>query len=211
MTSCAFWVSSERSLCAALRAYVRVMRTTWISPVFLCLLATAPVAGQGRAEPNLRPGLQIVAQEERYVVEAETFQQMIAVLNGMRLEGERARLSQGLTVYRVVPRWRYQPGSGGCAMISAEVEVEITVKLPLWPGFTTASDEHRLRWQGILGSIREHEYEHRDITIDSASELLQNLFALRARTCRALNGAAEAALALAEEALLSRHAELDGS
>ena len=59
------------------------MRTTWISPAFLCLLATAPVAGQGRAEPNLRPGLQIVAQEERYVGEAETFQQMIAVLNGM--------------------------------------------------------------------------------------------------------------------------------
>ena len=143
------------------------------------------------------------------MVEAETFQQMIAVLNGMRLEGERARLSQGLTVYKVVPRWKYQLGSGGCAMIS--VEVEITVKLPLWPGFANASDEHRLRWQGILRSIREHEYEHRDITIDSASELLQNLFALRARTCRALNGAAEAALALAEEALLSRHAELDGS
>ena len=79
MTSCAFWVSSERSLCAALRAYVRVMRTTWISPVFLCLLATAPVAGQGRAEPNLRPGLQIVAQEERYVVEVYNRGQQVRV------------------------------------------------------------------------------------------------------------------------------------
>ena len=187
------------------------MRTTWLSTVLLWLVVAVPAACQSPAQPNLRPGLQIVVREDRYRVEAETFQEMIAVLNDMRLEGERARLSQGLTVYRVVPRWRYQPGSGGCAMISAEAEVEITVKLPLWPGFANASDEHRLRWQSILGSIREHEYEHRDITVDSASELLQDLFALRASTCRALNGAAEAALALAEEALRSRHAELDGS
>ena len=185
------------------------MRTTWLSTVLLWLLAAVPAACQGPAQPNLRPGLQIVVREDRYPVEAETFQGMIDELNDMRLEGERAQLSQGLTVYKVVPRWRYQPDSGGCAVISAEVNVEITVRLPLWPGFATATAEHRLRWQGILGSIREHEYEHRDITIESAGELLENLFALRASTCRALNGAAEAALALAEEVLRSRHAELD--
>ncbi len=186
------------------------MRETWVSTVLLCLLTAVPAVGQGRSQPDLRPGLQIVIQEDRYRLEAVTFQQMIAVLNDMRLEGERARLSQGLTVYKVVPRWKYQPNGGDCAVISAEVKVEITVKLPLWPGFATATAEHRHRWQGILGSIREHEYEHRDITIESAGELLESLLALRAGTCRALNRAAESALAIAEEALRSRHAELDG-
>ena len=97
------------------------MRTTWVPTILLGLLAAVPAAGQGGVQPNLRPGLDIVVREDRYRVEAETFQDMIAELNDMRLEGERGRLSQGLTVYQVVPRWRYRPDSSGCGVISAEV------------------------------------------------------------------------------------------
>ena len=107
------------------------MRTTSAAAVVLWVLAAVPVAGQGGVQPTLRPGLQIVVREDHYRVEQETLGEVIAVLNDMRLEGEQARLSQGLTLYQVLPR-------------------------------------------------------------------------------RALNGAAEAALALLEEVIRSRHAELDG-
>ena len=83
------------------------------------------------------------------------------------------------------------------------------MKLPMWPGFAKATGDDRLRWRAILEGIREHEYEHRDVTILSAEELLDDLFALRAGTCGALNWAAEGALA--DEALRSRHAKIDGS
>ncbi|HIF20829.1 MAG TPA: DUF922 domain-containing protein [Gemmatimonadetes bacterium] len=187
------------------------MRRYGAVTVLLGLLTAAPAAGQGRAQREIRPGLQITALEERYPVAEERLADVIDALNHMRLEGERGPLSQGLTVYEVVPRWRYQPASGSCSVITAEVRVEITVKLPMWPGFAKASGDDRFRWRAILEGIREHEYEHRDVTILSAEELLDDLFGLRARTCGALNRAAEGATALADEALRSRHAEIDGS
>ena len=180
-----------------------------LAAVTLCINAS-PGAAQGSGSAQLRPGLQVEIREERYEVEGERLRDVIARLNEMRLEGERARLSQGLTVYRINPRWQYQPDNGSCAVTTVEVMVDITVKLPRWPGFATATGDERLRWRAILEGIRNHEYQHRDMTVDSGGELVVELTALRASTCRALLRAAEAAVAIADERLSERHAELDG-
>ena len=85
------------------------------------------------------------------------------------------------------------------------------MKLPSWPASVDAVEAERERWREILRMIREHEYEHRDRTIEVAGALLEELSFLRAGGCAALTGAVRAAVAIADERLRGMHEELDAS
>ena len=129
----------------------------------------------------------------------------------MRLEGEGAALSQGLTRYRVRPSWRPAASDGRCRVAALELRVEITITLPSWSEVEEASESDRSRWEHIAGAIREHEYAHRDLTIGAAETLFSSLGSLEARGCTALRRAVTAELALADARLTEAHDELDRS
>ena len=125
------------------------------------------------------------------------------------LRGRRVRSGQGLTCYQVVLSWHFNRGDGECVLSEVKVDVEITITLPRWPGVTRVPEVERLRWHEIRHRIEQHEYTHRDFTVEMAKELISELRALRARTCGALDRAAQRALALSGAALRERHAAFD--
>jgi len=181
----------------------------------LCLVAllaaVAPIgaAAQAGSPRESVPGLTVSAREVRYAVHADDLRKTIAILNETRLEGEQGPLSQGLTDYQVVPSWRFNPGDGECALSDVKVDVDITITLPRWPGVTRVPELERLRWREIQHRIEQHEYAHRDFTVEMAKELISQLRALRAGTCGALDRAAQGALTLSGAALRERHAAFD--
>lgn len=177
--------------------------------LFALLAAGGPVHAQETPAPLAVPGLRIEAREERYELDAERFSQVAALLNQMRIEGEDAPLSQGLTRYSIRPEWRYRPTEDGCEVSRATVDVDITIVLPRWPGAQHASEPEKRRWKEVLEAITRHEYTHRDITVELAGKLLATLRSLEAGTCSALGRAAEGALALVDEELQERHAQFD--
>ena len=154
-------------------------------------------------------GLRVETEEQRYEIEADRLDQVVSILNEMRLEGEDGPYSQGLTDYRVVPEWSFNAVEGGCAITSATVDVSIKITLPRWPGAARALEMDQRRWSEILLRITRHEYRHRDITVAVATELLTTLKGLGAGTCTAVRRAAEGALALARAELTKRHADFD--
>ncbi len=171
-------------------------------------LSGAPpgVLGQDAGYPD---GLDVVVREELHAIEAPTFAELVRTLNAMSLEGEGAPLSQGLTVYRILPEWRLVPGGGTCRVADVRVRVRVTVTLPEWTAAGDAAEDERARWEEIHRRIRDHEYTHRDLTIEAGAALLGSLEALRPAPCRQLRAAVEGEIRLADQRLGARHAELD--
>jgi len=168
------------------------------------------LAAQSRSGPALRTGLAVDVREVRYRLDLVNFSEVIDSMNAMRLEGPRFPRSQGLTTYRLEPHWWYQPNDEGCAVTEVVVDVDIEVTLPHWVQAASAPDEHRERWTEVLRFVREHEYEHRDISIAVGGDLLNDLLFLRAGTCTGLRRAAENTITLATARLDEAHAALDG-
>lgn len=189
-----------------------VVKTLYPAQVLLCALTalnTTPASAQSSREGNRGDRLNVVSREERYEVEGERLEQVVEVLNGMRLEGDSGPFSQGLTEYRVVPHWTFDANGEGCGTTAVTVDVDITLTLPRWRAAAHAREVDQRRWSEILLRITRHEYRHRDITIEVATELLEDLERLRAGTCTGVRRAAEARLALAEAELEDRHAAFD--
>jgi predicted secreted Zn-dependent protease len=145
------------------------------------------------------------------VLEEETLTAVIARLNTMRLEGEGGRLSQGLTQYYIRPEWMPAAASGVCRVGRMQLQVEIVVTLPEWPGAEQAPPSERQRWDEILGAIREHEFAHRDLTIEAAREISDVLSRLEARGCLNLRRAVAGTLSIHGGRLEEAHAELDAN
>ena len=175
----------------------------------LLLIGAAPLDLGAQAIGSDKPGLHVDAREEYYTLDDSTLGGVIARLNSMRLEGEGAALSQGLTRYRVRPSWRPAASDGRCRVAALELRVDITITLPAWSRADEALESERTRWEHIAGAIREHEEAHRDLTLGAAESLLTSLRALEARGCTTLQRAVAAELALAEARLTEAHAELD--
>ena len=173
------------------------------------LIGVAPLELSGQAIGSDTPGLHVDAREEYYTLDEPTLGGVLVRLNSMRLEGEGAALSQGLTRYRVRPSWRPAASGGRCRVGGLELRVEITVTLPAWLQVDEASKSDRSRWELIADAIREHEYAHRDLTLGAIEALLTSLGSLEARGCTALRRAVAAELALADARQTDAHVELD--
>ncbi|MGY8797198.1 MAG: DUF922 domain-containing protein [Longimicrobiales bacterium] len=188
------------------------MKTRTCAQILSCaaaILFALPVAGQSVRPPGVPEGLNVVSREERYELVAERLGQVVELLNEMRLEGEGAAFSQGLTDYRVTPQWKFEVLGEGCGITAVSVDVDITITLPRWRAAVHSVADEQLRWREVLLRLTRHEYRHRDITIEVAAELLTVLEGLEAGTCTAVRRAAESALALARAELKRRHAAFD--
>ena len=177
------------------------------------LLMVSPLAGQdGPAErpvPELPAGVRLEATTEYYDVEGGDLPAVITTLNRMRLEGPSGPPSQGLTQYWIAPDWSARASGGECRVSRVRVDVEIRITLPRWPGASSRPAEERARWREIEGAIREHEYVHRDLTIEAAGELLEEIDGLAARGCGTLRTVVTSTLSVVHGRLREAHAALD--
>lgn len=175
-----------------------------------CVFAAAGACGLLASASAAQEGWSTIAVDERfYALEDETLSGVIATLNGMRLEGPGAPLSQGLTQWSIRPEWRPVAAGGRCRVSDLDLNVRIVVTLPRWVRAERASPTDRERWSRIETSIREHEYRHRDLTLEAAEALFSTLSSLQASGCSALRRAFAGALSLAEARIDAGHAELD--
>lgn len=182
-----------------------------ICAALLWAAALRPLAAQEVEGPpgGLTPGLQLTVHEDRYPVRQRSLEAAVAALNAGRHDGE-GRWPPGLTEYHLEPRWTYEGTVGRCAVRAVQLTLEITVSIPEWSWLYGATDAERSRWAEVLDGLTEHEYAHRDVTIEVAGALYQHLLFLHAASCRRLGREVERAVAEAEEELRRRHAEVDG-
>ena len=179
--------------------------------VLFVLWAVYPlsVSAQGISERGDSDVVQIEFVEAYYTLQDTTLTEVIARLNRTRLAGAGGEMSQGLTEYYIQPSWRPLGVGGRCRVSDLTLRVQIRVTLPAWPSGTERPTEEWASWQTIEGAIRSHEHQHRDLTIDAASALADDLDALETQGCGALRQAFSGKVALAGERLDEIHAQFD--
>jgi predicted secreted Zn-dependent protease len=175
--------------------------------VLLALVMGVPVAAQSAtARP---PAIDFTIRT--YELPDERLSDVIARLNEMRLEGDGGPRSQGLTQYYIQPEWSPRASGGTCRVARMQLEVQIVVTLPEWPGVARAPEEERTRWEAILAAIRDHEFAHRDLTIEAAREITEVLSGLEASGCMNLRRAVAGTLSIHGGRLDEAHAKLDAA
>ena len=147
--------------------------------------------------------------ERSYRLDERSLERVVDRLNATRLEGPNGPPSQGLTTYRIRPEWRATASGGSCRVSRIRVHVEIEITLPEWPWAETVPLEDREKWATIDRSIREHEYGHRDLTVEAAADLLAALQGLEARGCTTLQRVVNSQISVADGRLSEAHAKLD--
>ncbi len=179
--------------------------------VLFVLLAVYPLSlsAQGISEGGDSDVVQIEFVEVYYTLQDTTLTEVIARLNRTRLAGAGGEMSQGLTEYYIQPSWRPLVVGRRCRVSHLTLRVQIRVTLPTWPSETDRPPEERASWQTIEGAIRSHEHQHRDLTINAARALADDLNALETPGCRALRQAFSGKVALAGERLDEIHAQFD--
>jgi predicted secreted Zn-dependent protease len=166
-------------------------------------LEATPVVGQ--ASPFVSVDTAVVY----YELPDSTLHDVVTRLNGMRLEGARGPLSQGLTRYTIDAEYRAVAGGGRCTVSHLVVNAVITITLPSWPAVPRRPDRERQAWATIDGALREHENGHRDLTIEAAHELAQDLDGRNTRGCGVLGDVVATSIELAGTRLREKHDELD--
>lgn len=163
----------------------------------------------GPAEGDAAPRLDVQVTELEYEVTGDSLGVVVAKLNRMRVPGAGGRLSQGATRYDIVPEYRALAAGGVCRIADLRVDVRISITLPTWPELEGRPVEERERWETIEGAIREHEYAHRDLTVEGAQALAESLDGRETRGCRALRQVVRSQLSVHGAKIREAHAELD--
>lgn len=190
------------------------MRSLHLRPCLLALLVSfAPgvvtLSGQSAGQRNPVDVVVVESSEAYYALPDSTLTDVIARLNRTRLPGAGGQMSQGLTEYHIQPSWQPAGASGRCRVARLGLEVQVRITLPSWPAERFRPETERASWRTIENAIRSHEYRHRDLTVEAAETLAQELEALETRGCRALEQAFAGAVALADARLEEAHAQLD--
>ena len=155
------------------------------------------------------PRVDVEVTERVYEVRGDSLGAVVAQLNRMRVPGAGGRLSQGATTYDIVPEYRALAGGGGCRVADLRLDVRISIILPVWPGLEDRPEEERAQWAVIEEAIREHEYVHRDLTVDGARALAESLEGREARGCRALRQVVQGQLSVHGARIRGAHADFD--
>jgi len=158
-----------------------------------CAPAALPFGGLARASTPPAPSALCIQVEERYYTvsgrSASALNQAL-VLSGPRRGG---RVAHALTEWRL--GWSYVPvqGAAGCVSARPRVEVRLVTTLPAWADLDYAPPPLASDWALFLDRLRDHEFRHQDIAVDSGNELLGRLGGLVAGTCEELRAEAERA------------------
>ena len=176
----------------------------------LFALGPGPAArGSAQPAPDAAPTVDVRVSERYYTVTGDSLDVVVAKLNRMRLPGAGGRLSQGTTRYDIIPEYRALAGAGGCRLADLRLDVRIVITLPRWPEVDHRPPEERRRWGIIEDAVREHEYVHRDLTVDGAKALAEDLDGREAGACGTLRRAIRGQLSVHGERIRRAHADFD--
>jgi predicted secreted Zn-dependent protease len=127
-------------------------------------------------------GIRASIREERYRVEGRTASEAARRLmhDGPEVLGGRAH---GLTTYRMSPQWRLLRQEDRCVARGVLIDVEIEVILPQWSGARSASEADWSTWRDFIDGLEQHEWAHRDATVEAVRGLLIHLRTVSAPTC----------------------------
>ncbi|MDX1532072.1 MAG: DUF922 domain-containing protein, partial [Rhodothermales bacterium] len=157
------------------------------------LLAVLPLLAAAQPYSNADPEVgrvEVITEEEFYDVEGATAEALAGTLlaRGPRVGGKRFF---GKTEWEVMAEYRWVERATGCAIEDLDVYALVTVRLPRWQDPHAAPPTLRQQWSRFISALERHERRHRDLAEEAAHAIRWRLVSVRARTCDAIEAAAQ--------------------
>lgn len=113
---------------------------------------------------------------ETYDVRGTTYAQIIASLNKNAPYVERTkRRHYGVTEIAFRQNATYQTTPDGCELLGNEIDLELTMLLPVWLDRERATPAVAKRWDALRADIEAHEERHAQIARDYLARMRRQL------------------------------------
>ena len=133
-------------------------------------LATGLIAALGLATTVQANGPQITEIRNVYAVEGNSAN---ILMNAMEAKGPGEFWA--LTSWHINWRYNYNNGGGNCRMTSLEVELDLEITMPYWPGYYQSSACMQRNWDRMLDRLASHEENHAQLARRFAAEMYRAL------------------------------------
>jgi predicted secreted Zn-dependent protease len=178
--------------------------------MMLFLLASSLIALTGSVAA-VPPGVEYTEQREAYPVVGSTRRELRSALRHAQASKEN-EVASGGSVARTVQdlglRYELEPVAGGCRIKGLVVSLDVTIHLPEWKTESPPAKALLEDWLRMRDALERHEEGHRDIAIDSARFLYQEVSALGLQSdCQSLRREAQKVFFRAQ----LRHSVRDGA
>ncbi len=113
-----------------------------------------------------------------YEIEGATAEQLRDQMNQFGRKDEYGNHWDAYTEWFITWFYPYAQNADGCSTGEIEVEVEVNFEFPEWNIPANASRDLISQWDDFLRALQKHEDGHREIAIDAACEILQDINSL---------------------------------
>lgn len=139
---------------------------------------------------------------------AETLRQQMNLLGPVNSQD--GKIYDARTNWQIGWRFSYQTTPQGCALQSAQVQVDLTFIFPAWQDAASAPPDLQQKWQTYFQALTTHEEHHAELAAQSGAEIYRALLSVApAADCPTLEETANAAAHQAFEAGESLQAQYD--
>lgn len=169
------------------------MPLLWVS---LLTIALGPIPD--RPDPALAalsertPGVIVTRSARTYPISGNDIGELRDRLRA-QLNMDAAAGGHALTRSEIQVGYAFERSRGGCALIEAQVAVDVTTVLPSWEPDKPVPAALRLQWEQVRKALDTHEQGHADHALAASEELRQQLAQLPATapSCRDIESAAQ--------------------
>jgi len=116
----------------------------------------------------------------------------------------------GSAAYTINAKYWWNRENGKCSMKKVLCLVDVTIILPNWTNYRTASREWQQSWDRFYTALEEHENKHKDITVRAAQEIEGAIMQLGERdSCAQLKAEADKIYSESSEKLRRTQVKFD--
>lgn len=127
-----------------------------------------------------------------YHIAGSTEDQLRSQMNQLGHQDDYGNNWDAYTDWYVSWSYPYSQNSEGCSVGEIRVEIEITFIFPIWDKPSTVSQDLAAKWDDFVTRLQIHEDGHRDIAVQAACGVLDELYSLPSyRSCDEFEQAAD--------------------
>jgi predicted secreted Zn-dependent protease len=173
----------------------------------IMIIAALALLAAGGAAAHAAPSL--MERQQDYTVTGRSAAEVRGQMDRFGPRSEDGTVYDANTRSELSWSYQYQPGLDGCRIGSANVWLAVVYVMPRWTDYESAPRDVRDSWDRYRERLIIHEHGHRDVGMQIAADLEQELLDMRARYCDELGKAADEAGRHKLQVLRMRNREFD--
>lgn len=160
--------------------------------MFGTALTTLSMLVAGTLDAPVVEGVAVTQTIESYTVDGVTSRSLLKALNAnARVSQSSGALTYGSASVHVKWSYTYRERASACRVDTANVSLEITLRMPEWQPQREPPRALQAKWQAFHDALTQHELRHRQFGVEAARAIRGVFDGLSAPSCDALHASVD--------------------